>query len=293
MLVSVDLDRYARWAAKTYAETTAAQRVSDARSVVRAIEAGERPIPRYHFTGVSLQRWAQEEGVDLTSLEPALSELTDGDTRAEAVSATKRRKKPAVSFSPHDWRALAIAIINDDSPEARIEELVLLTGLRIGDVLRIERAQFERAVATGALEVPVKGGRVREVYVEGAVLEGFERLWRTMQATPEGRAFEGPLHEWIAPGSRDARPYFAAYQRVRRHLLRLTEGLGLSGSVHLHRMRRTIAMEAYRASGADIVAVQQMLGHQNVATTQKYIDEERPADVASLREKIHQNLLGK
>jgi len=55
--------------------------------------------------------------------------------------------------------------------------------------------------------------------------------------------------------------------------------LGLEG-VTMHRLRRWFGTAAYHAAHKDIRAVQELLGHAHVTTTQIYIDTAR-ADMAS------------
>ena len=45
---------------------------------------------------------------------------------------------------------------------------------------------------------------------------------------------------------------------------------GLNGHIATHSLRKSFAQRLYEATG-DIFAVQEMLGHRNVSTTQKYL----------------------
>ena len=48
------------------------------------------------------------------------------------------------------------------------------------------------------------------------------------------------------------------------------EAAGLNGKLASHSLRKSFAQRLYDRTG-DIYAVQEMLGHQNIATTQKYL----------------------
>jgi len=49
---------------------------------------------------------------------------------------------------------------------------------------------------------------------------------------------------------------------------------GISNRIGTHSMRKTYARLLYHASGNDIIAVREGLGHQDVRTTQKYLEVE-------------------
>ena len=59
------------------------------------------------------------------------------------------------------------------------------------------------------------------------------------------------------------------------------EAAGLNGHLATHSLRKSFAQRLYDRTG-DIFAVQEMLGHKNVATTQKYLG----VNYASVREAL-------
>ena len=61
------------------------------------------------------------------------------------------------------------------------------------------------------------------------------------------------------------------------------EAAGLNGHLATHSMRKSFAQRLYDRTG-DIFAVQEMLGHRNVATTQKYLG----VNYASVREAVEE-----
>ena len=79
----------------------------------------------------------------------------------------------------------------------------------------------------------------------------------------------------------------AAYQRVNRHLKALGDELGLPAPVHLHRLRRTLAVQALRTT-KDMTIVQQLLGHASLSSTERYVDEVRTDAVGRLQKKLRQ-----
>lgn len=61
------------------------------------------------------------------------------------------------------------------------------------------------------------------------------------------------------------------------------EGAGLNGHLATHSLRKSFAQRLYERTG-DIFAVQEMLGHKNVATTQKYLG----VNYASVRDALEE-----
>ena len=59
-------------------------------------------------------------------------------------------------------------------------------------------------------------------------------------------------------------------QTAHEMLKRAFEAAGLNGKLATHSLRKSFAQRLYEESG-DIYLVQELLGHRNVSTTQKYI----------------------
>lgn len=176
------------------------------------------------------------------------------------------RLKPAISMPDEDWDNLYGSLYPDRSPEAAVLRVMMTTGLRIGDVLRLPGHAVEAALdrQDGLLEAKVKGGDIIKSSVAGASRPDWVRLGNLVDTTVA----------WaVAPygtGSADAGE--AAYQAVRRCLVAAGKRIGLSGRVHLHRLRRTTLVQVLR-SGADITVAKAMAGHKSLKTTEKYTDE--------------------
>jgi integrase len=203
------------------------------------------------------------------------------------------RKKPAVSFSAQDWQRLRGALEQDESVEGAVLLVMVSTGIRIGDVLRVERAALKSALfgSSGLLEVVQKGGSRRMMPVAGA-----EDAWLRLREVCDRSAKQSGVSpseirtvaEAVCPASRwGATGGGGAYQRVNRHLRALAEQLQLQGRPHLHRMRRTVATNAL-ALTKDVHLVSHLLGHKSVRTTERYVDEVREVEVAELQRRLRE-----
>lgn len=200
-----------------------------------------------------------------------------GGREASTDSARNRRlrKKPASSFKDDDFRALYQLAAQRRRPADLVIELLCITGLRIGDVIAIDRRDLERALDdSGVLRLVQKGGHVREIGIDGA-----RDAWSTLRealSIAEARY----VSRWLAPRAK-LDPYSAAYLATDRRLRELADELGLARA-HLHRIRRTVAMQVLEETGGNLVLVQKVLGHTSISTTQRYVDEGEPEKVAAV-----------
>lgn len=100
-----------------------------------------------------------------------------------------------------------------------------------------------------------------------------------------------PTHElvWAAvrdlppgPVVRSAAGGRATRQQISKRIARHMDHLGYPG-VRAHMLRRWFGTRAYDASARDIRAVQDLLGHANVSTTQRYVAVAEPARASAVR----------
>ena len=147
------------------------------------------------------------------------------------------------------------------STGGRISELLSLT---IGDVYQ-------------------NGKPVTDLLFDRSIVKGSE-VSRAVPVNVDGRAAIENLIAWhqeqyktmVSP----ARPLFpsrnkngsVAMNRQTAHemLKKAFQAAGLNGKLATHSLRKSFAQRVYEESG-DIYLVQELLGHRNVSTTQKYI----------------------
>jgi integrase len=176
-------------------------------------------------------------------------------------------------------------LAGDDTRNGAVLRLMAVTSLRVGDVLKIPWTAIDDAFdgsTEGVVVVERKGGRFIEVPMDGSFDE-----WNCILRGMVGGGFDGDIvASWVTgtPGSSPLAAE-AAYQRVNRHLKGIGEDLELPRPVHLHRIRRTVAVQALRTT-KDMTMVQQLLGHSSLSSTERYVDELRTRDVARLQKKL-------
>jgi len=139
-------------------------------------------------------------------------------------------------------------------------ELLYSSGLRLGELISLDIADGRVDLRQGEVTVTGKGSKTRTVPV-GAKARDALRDWlevRGQLAAPSEKAlFVGARGKRISPAVVGAR--LAAWGRRR--------GLGMR--VHPHMLRHSFATHVLQSS-QDLRAVQEMLGHASISTTQVY-----------------------
>lgn len=187
-----------------------------------------------------------------------------GEVSANPVEGVKAPKSPRALpkvLSPDEANRL-LDHAGGDCLELRDQamfELFYSSGLRLAELAALDLACLHD-VAEGEIKVFGKRGKERHVPVGGKAREAIER-WaqqRALVALPEETA--------LFVGQRGAR----IHPRVIEERLKqraLTQGLPVN--VHPHMLRHSFASHMLQSSG-DLRAVQEMLGHASIASTQVY-----------------------
>lgn len=204
------------------------------------------------------------------------------DCAAVRLLATPKVQPPAPrALSRIDAETLADqagALAEEPWIAARDAALVLLLygcGLRSAEALGILRRDAPLPGADAALRVRGKGAKERDVPVLPVVREavaGYIRL------CPHPLAPGAPLFRGVRGGTLNDRLLRLALQRARA-------ALGLPEHASPHALRHSFATHLLHA-GADLRAIQELLGHASLSTTQRYtaVDE---AQVMAVWKKAH------
>ena len=164
-----------------------------------------------------------------------------------------------------DEAAALLESEGDDEPalaarDAAMFELLYSSGLRLAELAALDIDALESVLLEGEVRVLGKRSKARIVPVGARAREALA-AWRPLRerlaATDEKALFVS---------RRGARLSHRAIQdRLGRHALRA----GLLCHVHPHMLRHSFASHVLQSSG-DLRAVQEMLGHASIASTQVY-----------------------
>ena len=150
-------------------------------------------------------------------------------------------------------------------------ELLYGCGLRVGELVGLDAAAGPDTERLGRgwidlqgaeAHVLGKGSKRRSLPVGGAALQALQ-AWLQLRATPFA---PGALDTALFVGQRGKR---LSAQSVWLRLRQRSGQAGLTTPVHPHMLRHSFASHLLQSSG-DLRAVQELLGHASIATTQVY-----------------------
>lgn len=229
------------------------------------------------------------QNIHLVSLRGLLTHLakTDVPSLAPEKIELARTAQREVTFLEGDEleRLLAAPLIAEGSTpritrlrNAAILEVFFSTGMRVSELSGLNREQVN--LKRGEFTVRGKGRKLRVVFLSDRSKNALKRYF-AMRRDPEpwvfirhdraGKKTEGPL----TPRS------------IQRLVETAAHAAGITKPVHPHVLRHSFATDLL-TNGADIRAVQALLGHASITTTQVYTHVTNPR----LRE-IHKKHHGK
>jgi integrase/recombinase XerC len=170
-------------------------------------------------------------------------------------------------------------IQEDDFLRARnkaIFELLYSSGLRLSELLGIDLVPVQSKdfqssgwvdFEAGEVMVLGKGGKRRTVPVGSAALSAIQD-WVVIR-TPYAFKNQQQSVEPIQPLFINKQGKRVSSRTVQKHLAELAVKAGLPTHVHPHMLRHSFASHVLQSSG-DLRAVQEMLGHASITSTQIY-----------------------
>ncbi|MEP6825236.1 MAG: tyrosine-type recombinase/integrase, partial [Ramlibacter sp.] len=149
-----------------------------------------------------------------------------------------------------------------EARDAAMVELLYGCGLRVGELSGLDAVASPAArgwvdLQSGEAHVLGKGSKRRSVPLGGMARQALER-WLAVRGTMEQAALFAGRH-----GTRLTSQ--AIWQRLKRRSLLA----GLATPVHPHMLRHSFASHVLQSSG-DLRAVQELLGHASITSTQVY-----------------------
>jgi len=233
-------DLITAYAAARSLERTEARRPISARTLARSLAAVR-----------SFLRFVERRGHHAGGARGAVPRVSVPETLPSSLSETALNSlldEMTASTPPTDVRNLrALAAV----------ECLYGAGLRVGELAGLRRGRLdERRLLVRVLG---KGSRERVVPLSRRALAALQRYWKSLRREPDA---EGPL----LPGPRGAA---LTARTLERDVARVLARLGPNAATHAHALRHSFATHLLDR-GADLRAVQELLGHRNLATTQIY-----------------------
>ncbi len=188
----------------------------------------------------------------------------------EGVRAPKTGKPLPKALSVEQAVSLAAYMPTDGDPSLRARdhcmvELLYGSGLRVAELVGLDLHGSDTAAgwidaADASAQVLGKGSKRRSVPVGPAALAAL-RSWQQHRSQ-----IAAPGEAALFVSRRGSR---ITASQVRSRLKALAQQAGLPTHVHPHMLRHSFASHLLQSSG-DLRAVQELLGHANISTTQVY-----------------------
>jgi len=179
---------------------------------------------------------------------------------AQDILAPKDKKALPATLDPEEVSRLLTQTMNDPMVcrDLAMFELMYSAGLRLAELVSIDLADLDLGV--GQVRVTGKGGKVRDLPVGGHAVDAINK-WlgfrRSLPGADDKAVFLSSRGKRIAP------------RTVQMRLKKLAESQGLDRDCYPHMLRHSFASHMLESSG-DLRAVQELLGHADISTTQIY-----------------------
>jgi integrase/recombinase XerD len=243
--------------------------VRDAKKLVRFLEAKGRVAPARvsHHDVRDYVFQMKDDGLSAASIRRGVSSARSyfGFLLEEGVVASDPTERIE---SPRAWkrlpgfltRAEATRLVESPSPDhprywrdrAALETLYA-TGVRVSELVTAKVSSLD--LEAGLLKVLGKGSRERIVPLGRTAAEALRRYLHDVRPVLEGPASAGGAAVWTL-------------------VKRAAERSGVTKAVSPHTLRHTFATHLLEG-GADLAAVQELLGHADISTTQIYTHVDR------------------
>ena len=179
---------------------------------------------------------------------------------AQDILAPKDKKALPVTLAPDEVTRLLTQNLKDPMicRDLAMFELMYSSGLRLAELVGIDLSDLDLSV--GQVRVTGKGSKVRDLPVGEHAVEAINQ-WlgyrRSLPGADGSAVFLSTRGKRIAP------------RTVQMRLKKLAESQGLERGCYPHMLRHSFASHLLQSSG-DLRAVQELLGHADISSTQIY-----------------------
>ncbi len=231
----------------------------------RAAGAGNRSLMRGLAGARSFARFLERNGKGKVAALSAVRTPKLPRTLPKPLAASAAKRMTEVELRAGEARAPWVI-----ARDAAVLGLLYGAGLRISEALGLKRKDFGGGGGGDSITVTGKGNKARMVPLLPQVAKLIDDYIALCPAElpPDGALFVGHRGGPLSP------------RIVQLTMARLRGVLGLSDSATPHALRHSFATHLL-ARGGDLRAIQELLGHASLSTTQIYtaVDAERLLDV--------------
>jgi integrase/recombinase XerC len=256
------------WGARVSLAHFAALEASDIRAFMamrRADEIGSRSLMRSLAGLRSFGRFLEREGKGKVGALSAIRAPKIGKSLPKPIHVAAAKRLTDADERAGEERETWVLV-----RDAAVMALLYGSGLRISEALSLKRREVPLPGAGDVLTVTGKGNKTRMVPVLANVLQ---LIADYVAMCPHPLPQDGPIFVGARGGPLSPRIIQLTMQRLRG-------ALGLPDSATPHALRHSFATHLL-SRGGDLRAIQELLGHSSLSTTQVYtgIDSERLLEV--------------
>ncbi|MDP3995159.1 MAG: tyrosine-type recombinase/integrase [bacterium] len=209
---------------------------------------------------------------DIQSLAPEKIELARQQTRE--VDCMDSDDVQRLLASPGSSGAVPLVVLRDRA----ILETLFSTGLRVSELTRLRRDTIN--LAKDEFTVRGKGGKLRIVFLSDSAKEAIARYLEKRNDVEPALFVSHDRAQKSKSRKENAGSCALSPRSVQRIVAKHAIAAGITKNITPHTLRHSFATDLL-SNGADIRAVQTMLGHESITTTQIYthITDKRLKDV--------------
>lgn len=217
-------------------------------------------VAEQHLAGISGRSLARRLSALRGLYNFMLRHKTVDNNPAADVLAPKDKKALPTTLDPDEVSRLLAENLNDPMicRDLAMFELMYSSGLRLSELVSIDLVDLDLHV--GEIRVTGKGGKTRVLPVGSHAVTAVNK-WlvfrRTLPGSADRAVFISSRGKRIAP------------RTVQMRLKKLAESQGLARNCYPHMLRHSFASHLLESSG-NLRAVQELLGHADISTTQIY-----------------------
>lgn len=222
---------------------------SDSQFTIHDSQGLSKSTQNYHLVALrSFLNWASKHSID--TLAPNKVDLPGADETEVSFLDSETVAKLLAAPSAKTRRGLR---------DRAILETLFSTGLRVAELVQLDRKSVNK---TDEVSVLGKGKKRRVVFLSKSAQRAIEE-YLERRIDPDEALF---VREWKGAEQKGGR---LTPRSVQRLIQVYAQQVGVSEHVTPHTMRHSFATDLLQ-SGADLRAVQALLGHSSVVTTQRY-----------------------
>ncbi len=189
------------------------------------------------------------------------------DNPAANIDSPKKKKALPKFLSLEEARALLSAVLNDPDSRNRERDYAIITlflncGMRVGELVGIDLQDIDPSLRS--LRVLGKGNKERIIYLNEACRDAL----REYLVIRKGEKYTGCTDRALFLSNRMARLSIQGVQVTVQKYLKMA-GLE-SRHYSVHKLRHTAATLMYQSGEVDIRVLKDILGHEQLNTTQIY-----------------------